>query len=315
MSGDHAPEIFGPYLVDGLEFADGVLEHHAARREVDGGMWRACRLRRLDLGRVEDPSIGARLTEEARLLIDLRHPGIVATLDYGVIDGELFIEEERIDGVTLREMLDRLGRLPPAIALLITARLAEVLAYAHDATTLDGRELHVVHRNLKPTHVRITPHGETKLAGFGTAHFRGRLLKTSFDLLHQRIRYSCPEAIRGEPVDARSDLFGLGILLYEMVAGLVPFQVFTFDEAREALSSGEYVAAGEFVPDLDERVEELIGRLLQVDPLRRPASGREVWTACWSLRREIGDPRDEGRLRQLVGKVLTPGDDISLDDF
>jgi len=231
-----------------------------------------------------------------------------------VIDDELYVEEERIDGVDLRAMLDQLGRLVPGIALLITARLAEVLAYAHGAVGPDGRSLQVVHRNLKPTHVRITHHGETKLAGFGTAHFRGKLLRTSFDLIQQRIRYSSPEAILGQPVDGRSDLFGLGILLYEMVTGQVPFPVESFEEARTVVVEGRYTPAGAVVADLDPRAGALIDGLLQVDPAQRPEGARAVWTDCWALRREIGDPRDEGRLRQLVGKVRAADDDLSLDD-
>jgi serine/threonine-protein kinase len=304
MSSD---ETFGPYDILAPEGAEGPVRHFLARRRSDASMARACRLRRLDLRQVDDAEIQYRLLDEARLVIGLDHPGVVATLDYGVIDDELYLEEELVDGTDLGAMLRRHGALEPGVTLVIASRLAEVLTYAHGLRDRAGRPLNLVHRSLMPRHVHITGHGETKLAGFGMARYSGRLVRTSLGVILEHIRYTSPEAIRGEPLDSRSDLFGLGILMYEMLAGRTPYDPRDFAHARQLYSEGTHPSVGELVQGLDPAFTALVEQLLRRDPADRVASAQEVWERCWTLRRTAGSPRDESRLRQLVHQVLDTG--------
>ncbi len=318
MSEPSSNDRFGPYDIIASEGADGPVRHFLARRRSDAGMARPCRLRRLDLRQVDDGEIQYRLLDEARLVIGLDHPGVVATLDYGVIDDELVLEEELVDGTDLGTMLSFHGALEPGVVLVVASRLAEVLTYAHDLRDSTGRSLNLVHRSLMPRHVRITRHGETKLAGFGMARYSGRLVRTSLGVILEHVRYTSPEAIRGEDLDGRSDLFGLGILMYEMLAGRTPFEPRDFAHARRIYSDGAHPSVGELVRGLDPGVTELVERLLRRDPADRVATAREVWERCWSLRRSVGSARDEGRLRELVAQVLDAGNDSdetpTLDD-
>jgi len=309
-----ALEVFGPYRIDAREVSGGPVQHCLARRILGAGMERPCRLRRLDLRYVEDPETQIRLLDEARLVVGLKHPGIIATEDYGIIDDELFLEEEYIAGVRLRAILDRGGPLRAGIALVISGRIAEVLSYAHEARDSSGTPLNVVHRNLVPNNVHITPHGETKLSGFGMAHFRGRVMRTSFGAVRDHLGYVSPEELKGESLDPRSDLFGLGILLYEMITGNVPFAADNIAMAREVILRGEFTPASELVNELDTRVDELIDTLLQQDPADRPENATAVWEQCWFLWREVGSATDEVRLKTVVADTDRADDTTETSD-
>jgi eukaryotic-like serine/threonine-protein kinase len=299
-----ATETFGPYEIDTLEPAEGPVQHAVARRLLGEEMVRPCRLRRLDLQYAEDPETQLRLLDEARLVIGLRHPGIIATHDYGVIDGELYLEDELVEGTTLARLLTRYSPLDQGVAVLMCCRLAEVLTYVHTARGPGGSPLKLIHRNLVPRHVHITLHGETKLSGFGMAHFRGRLMRTSLGSIRDTVGYVSPEDVMGQPLTRRSDLFGLGILLYEMVTGRVPFQANNVAEARDRVMQGEHPMPRSLRPDLSPRVSDLIEHLLQPLPEDRPGTAAEVWEKLWQLWRQVGQPRDETWLRSVVAAIV-----------
>jgi len=291
---------FGPYLLDADEGYDGPIRYWRARRIFDSGMERPCRVRLVDLRHIGDAEARDALMQEARLLIDLKHPGIVATQDYGILGETMYLENERIEGMGLDALLDRFGRLDQGVALTILCRLAEILTYAHKATDAAGSSLHLVHRNLLPRHVFITPHGETKLSGFGMAQFRGRLTGTTLREAYAQIGCLNPEEARNERADYRSDLFGLGTLLFRMLTGRDPFHSPNYEEMRSQILAGSYPSPYSLRPELDRRVGELLSNLLQVDPRHRPPSAWAVWKGSWKLWREIGSPDDEVRLRDLV---------------
>ena len=297
-------ETFGPYEIEANEPAEGPVQHSIARRTLGEEMVRPCRLRRLNLRYAEDPETQLRLMDEARLVIGLRHPGIIATHDYGVIDDELYLEDELVEGTTLARLLKRYSPLDQGVAVLMCCRLAEVLTYVHTARDTTGKPLSLVHRNLVPRHVHITLHGETKLSGFGMAHFRGRLMRTSLGSVRDTIGYVSPEDVQGQPLTRRSDLFGLGIILFEMVTGRVPFRAANVAEARDRVARGEHPTARSLRPDLSPRVGDLIEHLLQPSPLDRPATAAEVWEKLWQLWRAVGQPRDETWLRSVVAAIV-----------
>ncbi len=291
---------FGPYLLDASEGVEGPVYYYRARRISRFGVERPCRLRLLDLSHVPDAETEASLLDEARLLVNLKHPGIVAIQDYGTMPGYMYTETELVLGVGLDELLERFGHMDQGVALVVISRLAEILAYTHKAADPDGRPLSLVHRNLAPQHVLVTPHGETKLTGFGMAQARGRLMGTTFREAYSRLGALNPEEARGEAPDYRSDLHGLGTLLYRMLTGVQPFAAGSFDQLRTAVVTGAYPSPQEHRPDLDGRLVEMLTQLLQPDPRKRPPSAWSVWKLSWQLWREIGDASDEVHLRDLV---------------
>ena len=224
--------------------------------------------------------------------------------DYGIFGDELFVEEERVDGTELRALLGHHGRLDQGVALTIAAQLASVLDYVHGVGDADGAPLQFVHRNLVPTYVRISAHGEVKLAGFGLARFQGRLASTIHGQNRDHVGSISPEEVRDHPVDPRTDLFGLGALMYEMVTGSPPFEADTLPAVWERIGVGAYVAPRERVPDLHDRVCRLIRSLLERDPADRPEGAHRVWEDLWATRKLAGSAHDDQRLRDLVADVL-----------
>jgi len=296
---------FGPYEIDAADSADGPYQVFRARRRCSSGLERPCRLRILDLGSVSGSGARVRFLDEANLVVGLQHPGIVALQDYGVVGAELFLEEELFEGVSLRGLLTRHGRLEQGVALAVAVQLASILTHVHEACDAEGRPLRLVHRNLVPSYVNVTPHGEVKLSGFGLARFRGQLARTAFGHNRDHVGNVSPEEALGQITDHRSDLFGLGALLYEMVTGRPPFAGETLAATGELVGRGSYVPPGERAPQLHESVGGIIAALLQRDPADRPANAQVVWEELWRIGKQAGTAGDGDRLRELVAAAST----------
>jgi serine/threonine protein kinase len=161
--------------------------------------------------------------DEARIASSLTHVNVVQVFDFGEHDGSYYLAMELIDGVDLgrlREAAARRGlRLPVAVAAFIVAEAARGLAYAHDKRGPDGAPLGIVHRDVSPHNVLVSYAGEVKIADFGIAKATGKLHKTESGSVMGKIRYMSPEQISGEPLDGRSDLFALAVILWELLAG------------------------------------------------------------------------------------------------
>ncbi len=176
---------------------------------------------------LRDPERLRRFEREARGISALNHPNIITIYDTGEVRGLRFIATEFIDGVTVRTRLQR-GPLDVRRALGIAVQVAEALAVAHAAG--------VVHRDLKPENVMVRGDGQVKVLDFGLAKLTGseflkrgsdeatRAFQTEEGLVMGTLRYMAPEQARGEETDSRTDVFALGVLLYEMLAGSPPFR-------------------------------------------------------------------------------------------
>ena len=210
--------------------------------------------------------------DEAKLSANLMHGNIVQIYQLGEVRGQYFIAMEYIQGPTLRSVIDRhneLGRpIPATMVAYVGSRLCRALDFAHNAVGPDGRRLDVVHRDVSPGNVMITWDGHIKLGDFGIAKARTSIDPASDQ--HVRMgkkRYMSPEQVLGTLVDARSDVFSLGVVLYELLA-LSPL----FHEDNTALSVEEVVLRP--LPDLRSRITDLdpdLDALLQLSLQRNPA--------------------------------------------
>src|SRR6516162_9226544 len=162
-----------------------------------------------------EPSFVERFRREAQAAANLNHPNIVAIYDWGQEAGTYFIVMEYVEGRTLRDIIRTEGPIEPGRAADITAEIASALAFAHRSG--------VVHRDVKPGNVLITPQGNVKVTDFGIARAGASDGLTQTGSVMGTATYFSPEQAQGLAVDGRSDVYSLGVVLYEMVTGVAPF--------------------------------------------------------------------------------------------
>ena len=214
-----------------------------------------------------DPRSVARFEQEAQILARLQHPNVITVFDMGVDGGDRFIVMELVEGPTLRELLDAEGRLTPERAGEIASPLASALGFAHAKA--------VIHRDVKPSNVLLPPDGGVKLADMGIARLLSPEALTATLSVRGTAGYISPEQVRGDRVDARADLYSLGCVLFEMLAGRTPFE-----GDLAALSYAHTHTPAPRVrsinPDVPAAMDELVAAMLEKDPAKRPSTGEEV---------------------------------------
>ncbi len=268
-----------------------------------GGMGEVYRARDLRLGRevavkvvpedlAQDPDRLARFEREARTVAALAHPNILILYDVGRERGIPFAVTELLEGATLRTRLGGAG-VPWPEALDIGAAVADGLATAHAKG--------IVHRDIKPENLFLTADGRVKILDFGLARVEftppGELETSPYDpgrtdpgAVVGTVGYMSPEQLRGLPVDGRSDLFSLGCVLYELVAGRRPFLGRTAAETAAAILHDEPPPLASLAASVPPGVERVIRSCLAKEPARRVPSARDLASALRGLRGGSGEP-------------------------
>jgi len=231
---------------------------------------------------VASREVRARFEREARLSARLRHPLITTVYDFGVEAGVPFLVCEFLEGADLDEVFSRNPDLPLLEKLDILIAVAEALECAHGAG--------VLHRDVKPGNVRILPDGSVKLMDFGIA--KSLLLDADEKLTRAGITvgsssYMSPEQARGDPLDAKTDLFSLGVLAYELLAGRKPFRDPDLLRLLEKIVTEEPDPLRSIAADLPSSLAALVHRCLAKDRDARPARAEEVRLALRAIRAEV----------------------------
>jgi serine/threonine protein kinase len=301
------PLIDGRYVPGDLLGGGGMAQVYLARDEVLG---RDVALKILREGYAHDEEFVERFKREAKSAAALNHPSIVQVYDQGhTEDGDHYIAMEYVPGGTLAQRIKREGPLDPREAAGVASRVADALAVAH------GRG--IIHRDIKPQNVLLTASGEPKVADFGIARAASAKTMTETSLILGTASYMSPEQVRGERVGPESDLYSLGVVLYEMLTGEPPY---TADNplatAMKHLDEPPRHPR-EANPAVPEELDALTAKLLAKDPGDRYASAAEL---AEDLRR-VGDglpplaagqqttaqmPRDTGEAR-TAPTVAAPG--------
>jgi serine/threonine protein kinase len=220
--------------------------------------------------------------DEARIAATLEHSNVVQMYDVGVVDGNYFIAMEYLHGEDVRSITRAVapssadGRLPLHHALNIVKGVAAGLHYAHEKTGFDNRPLQIVHRDVNPQNVIVTYEGAIKLLDFGIAKASNRFGETRFGTLKGKVPYMSPEQCRGEALDRRSDVFSLGIMLYELTVGRRLYKGKSDFEVLKQIVEGPVRLPHELDPSFPPALEAIILRALEKRPADRFQTARQM---------------------------------------
>ena len=230
--------------------------------------------------KITDPEIVARFIREGEALRQLNHPNIVKMLAAEERDNAHLIIMEYVPGGSLRELLDAEGQLPVRRVLDIGLELADALTRAH--------HLAIIHRDIKPANVLLAADGTPRLTDFGIAYFSQRETRlTQAGSFMGSPVYMSPEACQGEELDARSDIWSFGALLYEMLAGRPPFANEQITATLIAILNDPIPDLNQFRPETPLRLEALINSMLIKEQEKRISSVRQVAAELEIIRKNL----------------------------
>ena len=241
----------------------------------DAQLGRRVALKVLHRRYAEDPQFVERFRREASSAAGLQHPNIVGIYDRGEWDGTYYIAMEFVEGRTLKDIVLEKGPAPPAAAIDITLQILRAARYAHKRG--------IVHRDIKPQNVLIDQEGRVRVADFGIAR-AGTSDMTETGSIMGTAQYLSPEQAQGRPVDARSDLYSIGVVLYELLAGQVPFDAETPVTVALMQVNETPVPPGQRNPEVPPALDAVVMRGLEKDPARRFADADEFIAALEAAR-------------------------------
>jgi len=210
-----------------------------------------------------------RFHSEVRIARQVSHPNVCRVYDVGEADGVPYISMEYVDGEDLASLLQRIGRLPADKGLEIARKICAGVAAAHDKG--------VIHRDLKPANIMLDKRGNVVVMDFGLAAVAAELRGT--EARSGTPAYMAPEQLRGEQVTAKSDIYALGMVLYEIFTGKRAYDAATMAELMRLQESAQITSMSSIAAEIDPAVEKAIRRCLDPDPLKRPASALSVAAA------------------------------------
>jgi Tol biopolymer transport system component len=306
-----AGKSFGPYRVVSRLGAGGMGEVHLALHERTG---RKVALKLLPARHMGDVQRVRRFQQEARAVLALNHPNIVTVYDIEQSDGEFVIASELIEGETLRARMSR-GPLAPSEALDVSAQVAAALAAAHAAG--------IVHRDVKPENVMLRPDGFVKVLDFGLAKLSEKVnevesqaptlaaVSTDPGVVMGTVGYMSPEQARGRDVDARTDIWSLGVVLYEMLAGRAPFTGETQTDTLAAIIGKEPPPLARYRADAPESLEWVVTKALTKDLDGRYQTAKEILSDLKRLKQQLEFAAAAERSADVPASGATAGGDAT----
>lgn len=276
------PKRFGKYTLMRKLATGGMAELFLALQKSVAGFEKLIVVKRVLPHLVKDQSFIEMLLSEARIAATLNHPNVAHIYDVGEVNGQFYIAMEHVHGEDLRSLVRQMKKkgvtaFPLEHALAIVLGCCAGLAYAHDKRDLDGEEMGIVHRDVSPQNILVTFTGDVKLVDFGIAKAgRGQMEDTGSGQLKGKVPYMSPEQAQGLNLDSRSDIFSLGIMLFELCTGRRLFRGKNEMETLRRIVEEEYPRPRDLNPNLSPRLEEIILRALEKNTARRYQSAREM---------------------------------------
>jgi serine/threonine protein kinase len=277
----------------------GMAEAFRARAHGPGGYQRELVIKRILPHLAENADFVRAFVDEAKILGMLNHPNVVGVYDFGEDDGRHYLALEFLDGPSLRSILDRAIRrgdlLPPGLVAYIGKEICHGLSAVHRARDASGELLGLIHRDVTPSNVMTTFNGDVKLLDFGVARIAAAGPVTQDGRLKGKPGYFAPEQITGGPIDARVDLFALGVVLHELLCSRHLFH-------QDGVPLGEVIyrtlemeipEPGSIRPGLPPALDAIVMKALSRDPAGRQASAAQLAGALDAVARESGTQAED----------------------
>ncbi|HEY4219837.1 MAG TPA: serine/threonine-protein kinase, partial [Myxococcota bacterium] len=306
------PAPFGKYLLTDLIAVGGMAEVYRAKIFGASGFEKDMVVKRILPKYAQNPNFVQMLIDEAKIAVSLTHGNIVPIYELGELEGSYYIAMEYVEGRTvldvLRDAHSKKHPLPWAYCLGIAADVAKGLAYAHGRTDNFGRPLGLVHRDINPSNIVIAPSGEVKILDFGIARASTKRHQTASGVIKGTPGYMSPEQMYGHTVDARSDIYCLGILVYELLTLRRLFPVWDVNEMRAVFEAGPIPLPSSIARHVDKQVDGVIMKALTQDIAARFQSAGDFEEALRTVIARSGIAvTASGLAREVKGIDDAPG--------
>ena len=263
------PIPFGKYVLLERVNVGGMAEVFKAKAFGVEGFERLVAVKRILPSIAEDQEFITMFIDEAKIAVQLTHANIAQIFDLGKVGDSYFIAMEYVHGKDLRAIFDRARKrgetVPVPMACYDVMKVCEGLDYAHNKKDAAGRELNLVHRDVSPQNILISYDGETKIIDFGIAKAAGKAGKTQAGILKGKFGYMSPEQVRGLPLDRRSDIFAVGIVLYELLTGERLFVGESDFSTLEKVRNVEIMPPSTYNRRIPEELEQIVLKALAKD--------------------------------------------------
>src|SRR5687768_1916206 len=257
-----------------------------------------------------DTEFLAMFMDESRIALQLNHPNVVHTYEVVGEDPDYFLSMEFLEGRTLAQVLRKCGRrsFPVDLHIWILTQVLAGLQYAHELRGLDGTPLGIVHRDVNPSNVLITSTGEVKLLDFGIAKAAGAMTFTQQGVVKGKLGYAAPEQCLGRASDARTDLFAVGMMLWEAIAGQRRSSAESNSATLQARVTNKEPAIEDVVPNVSPRLAEICQRALAYSADDRYSSAAE-------FKADLDAYLESANLRVSAANLAEPMRTLFADDF
>ncbi len=255
----------------------------------------------------EDPDFVRMLRDEAAVCQLLSHPNLVQLHEFGRVGRRPFIVMELVDGIALSDLIKCHGaqhrRLPIGVALYVMGELLEALAYVHEACDADGKALRIVHRDVTPHNILLSRAGDVRLGDFGIARSNLRDARTRTGVIKGKLRYLAPEQVTGSSVDARTDLYAAGVLLFLMLTGTEYLVGENEIDVLRVAENPVFRRPSELA-EVDGRADDVVRRALQRFPEERYQDAGAFLRSVRQLQAQLGAAGGAKQLAVLVEQAL-----------
>ena len=308
-------------VVEKLE-SGGMAEVFRAESEGLQGFKKQVAIKRVLPHLSEKKRFISMFLDEARLSAQLSHSNCVQVFDIGVGDNAYFIVMEFVDGANLKaiaEAVKKSGKdFPVAAAAFIALEICKGLSYAHEMRDANGIELHIVHRDMSPPNVLVTKYGEIKIVDFGLAKANSQLEKSEPGIIKGKFSYLSPEAAMGQEVDARTDIFAVGIILWELLAGQRLFLGETDFQTVKKVQQAVVPSISTINKRVPPELERIMNKTLAREPAARYQTARDLGMELSKFLFAFGQPvstydianivigamKDKAKHRQPQGSII-----------